>query len=209
MQRGLSKYWPWRATAVLAESTALSCGTGIRDGDGYVYMSKTIDFPGDTLVLREATVAIPEASLLGPTLITLRRFSTLDHSGAVSPVFEIQVPTDDAFQIDPWIEISTSQDVAGKAASVIGFLDPGVPGEQWVPDSNSSTTPCTSPPPVVCGPVQRGGFRTPGGGYADTFRACKSAYAIVTKCASPATCPIGQTCTSTACQACNASGPCN
>jgi len=204
MQRGLSKYWPWRVAAVLAVTAALSCGTGIRDGEGEVYVSKTVDYPGDTLVLGEATLELGIGCVEAPALITLRRFPTIGHSGAVSPVFEIQVPTPDTVKRDPKISIATSPDVAGNSASVIGFLVPGVKDEQWVPDSPTTKLPCSSG--VVCGPVQSGGFENPGSGILPTT---KMDFAIVQKCGDIGECGLLQACNSSACQACMTSGQCN
>jgi hypothetical protein len=190
--------------AVLAVTTALSCGTGIRDGEGEVYVSKTVDYPGDTLVLGEATLELGIGCVEAPALVTLRRFPTIGHSGAVSPVFEIQVPTTDTVKRDPKISIATSPAVADNSASVIGFLVPGAKDEQWVPDSPTMKLPCL--PGVVCGPVQSGGFQNPGSGISPTT---KMDFAIVQQCGGIEDCGLYQGCSSNACQACATNSPCN
>lgn len=183
--------------AFLAISTTISCGTGIRDGDGYVYVTKTIGPEGGQIVLQEATLDVPSASLNEPKSITMHRFQTIDHAGAVGPVFEIQIPTPDIFNIDPQIGIVTSDATAHNPASAIGYLHPGISGEQWVPDSQQSLPGCL--PPTVCGSVQSGEFSAPGGGMPPTT---KLDFAIVTQCAVTADCQVNQTCSSLACQQC-------
>ena len=208
MQRGLSKYWPWRMTAVLAVTTALSCGTGIRDGEGEVYANRMVGQEGLDIRVGEATLSVGLNSLnYPPTLISLRRFATIDHSGAVGPVFEIEIPTPDAFSQDPRIVISTSDTVASLPSSTIGYLVPGATIEQWVPDSPpaSSTPPCASP--NVCGPVQIKEFTQPAGGTEPPTTRLQ--FAIVKKCGVIGDCGLFQACTSSACQACLTNGPCN
>jgi hypothetical protein len=193
--------------ALLAVAATASCGTGIHDGEGDWYVSKTIDQSGGQLVLGEATLDVKEHSLKSPpTLITLRRFPTVQHSGAVGAVFEIQIPTPDTFSNDPRIAISTSDAVATTTGSMIGYLVPGVDNEQWVPDSTPAVPPCSGA--VVCGPVQSQAF-TPGGAADAGLATARLQFAIVTQCDSAAICPFGQTCSSRACQQCAAGGPCN
>jgi len=207
MQRGLTKLWSWRVTAMVAATTALSCGTGIRDGDGEVYMFKTIDAPGDRLVLGEATLDVGEGCLDSPTVITLRRFSTIDHTGAIGPVFELQVPTPGTFKGDPRIEISTSDTVAAASSSTIGFLVPGGSNEQWVPDTPQPAPPCSSG--VVCGPVQIKSFTEPGGTTSPLPPTTRLEFAIVTQCQEDQDCPLYQACSSRACQECYPGSTCN
>jgi hypothetical protein len=207
MQRGLSTKWPWRVTAVLAVAMVLSCGTGIRDGEGDLYVRKTVGPAGGQLVLGEATVDVWQDCLASPTPITLRRYATIDHSGAVGPVFEIQVPTPDTFKNDPRIGITTSAVVADNSASKIGFLVPGVANEQWVPDSKPASPPCF--PPVVCGPVQILEFTNPGGTNDPALTTTRLQFAIVTQCQSTGNCSASQACNSGACQECPTGALCN
>ena len=206
MQRGLSKYWPWRVTAVLAVSTALSCGTGIRDGEGEVYANRMVGQEGLDIQVGEATLSIGLNSLRdSPTLVSVRRFNTIDHSGAVGPVFEIEIPTPNAFTNDPRIGISTLDTVASLPSSAIGYLVPGVSKEQWVPDSPSESPPCTST--EVCGPVQIREFTQPASGTEPPTTRLQ--FAIVKKCGLIGDCGLLQACSAGACQACAPSGPCN
>ena len=208
MQRGLSKYWPWRVIAVLAVTTTLSCGTGIRDGDGYVYVNQLVDQDGMYIVLREATLNIKSDSLrYPPTLIKLHRFPTIEQAGAVSAVFEIEIPTYDTFTNDPMLAISTSFDRASNPSSKIGYLVPGVDKEQWVPDSQSASPACD--PPLVCGPVQAQEFEKPGGTKYPQLTTTRLEFAIVTQCQSDADCPGLQNCSSNACQDCLTGTLCN
>jgi hypothetical protein len=209
MERGRQIRWPWRLTAVLAVTTALSCGTGIRTVEGEVEVSKIIDKDGFDLKLGEATLNVKKDCLDGPALIILRRFHTYDHHpGAVGPVFEIEIPTFDTFKQDPRIVIETLPTTAISKSSFIGFLVPGVDNEQWVPDSVDSTKadpPCS--PPDICGPVQLLGFPQPDSSAAS--QASRLDYAIVKKCQDISECGLNQACSASACQECATSGPCN
>jgi hypothetical protein len=209
MERGRQIKWPWRLTAVLAVTTALSCGTGIRTVEGEVEVSKIIDKDGFDLKLGEATLNVKKDCLDGPALIILRRFHTYDHHpGAVGPVFEIEIPTFDTFKQDPRIVIETLPTTAISKSSFIGFLVPGVDNEQWVPDSVDSTKadpPCS--PPDICGPVQLLGFPQPDSSAAS--QASRLDYAIVKKCQDISECGLNQACSASACQECATSGPCN
>ena len=207
MQRGLSTYWPWRVTAVLAATTALSCGTGIRTVEEQeVAISRTIDQEGFDLKLGEATLNVCKNCLDSAALITLRRFHSYDHHlGAVGPVFEIELPTPDTFQIDPRIVIEASSAFAVKDSPVIGFLVPGGTNEQWVPDSTSANPPCTAP--NICGPVQIQSFTNPGSGALSPTNRIE--FAIVKKCGKTTECGPSQACTSSACQECQSGSECN
>lgn len=206
MQRGLSTYWPWRVTAVLAVTTALSCGTGIRTVEGEAETSRTIDQEGFDLKLGEATLNVCQNCLAAPALITLRRFHTYQHHlGAVGPVFEIELPTPDTFKQDPRIVIETSTAIANNDSFVIGFLVPGGTHEQWVPDSPAASLACSAP--EVCGPVQILGFTKPGGGTASPTNRLE--FAIVKKCGSISDCGPLQACNSGACQECATPSDCN
>jgi len=208
MQRGLSTYWPWRVAAVLAVTTAISCGTGIRTVEEEVTVSRTIDQDGYDLNLGEATLNVWKDCLDAPTLITMRRNHTFEHHlGAVGPVFEIEIPTFDTFKQDPRIVIETSPEIASNGASVIGFLVPGVDIEQWVPDSTMADPPCPDSAPNICGPVQILGFPKPP--PTALSPASRLEFAIVKKCGRIEDCGLNQACNSGACQACPTSGQCN
>jgi len=206
MQRGLSIYWPWRVTAVLAVTTALSCGTGIRTIEREVEVSRTIDQEGFDLKLGEATLNVCMNCLDSPALITLRRFHTYEHHlGAVGPVFEIELPTPDTFRQDPRIVIETSFTVANNGSSVIGFLVPGGTYEQWVPDSTQASPTCDKP--NICGPVQILEFTKPNSGTDPPTNILE--FAIVKKCGGIRDCGPLQTCSSGACQQCATPSDCN
>jgi hypothetical protein len=185
----------------------MSCGTGIRDGEGDLYVTKTIGPEGGRIVLQEATLDVWPHCLNESEAITMRRFATIDHAGAVGPVFEIQIPTPDIFQLDPQIGIVTSDVAAGNPASKIGFLVPGAPNEQWAPDTSLPYQPCSSP--TVCGPVQSDGFPNPGGAGSGFPPTTKLDFAIVTQCGSNPDCAGRQTCSSHACQQCYEVSSCN
>ena len=207
MKRGLSTYWPWRLTAVLAVAMAPSCGTGIRTVEEQeVAVSRTVDAEGFDLKLGEGTLNVWKNCLASPALITLRRFHSYEHHlGAVGPVFEIEIPTSDTFMCDPRIVIGTSSAVANNDSSVIGFLVPGGTNEQWVPDSTQANPSCTKPD--ICGPVQNQSFTSPGGGTLPPTNRLE--FAIVEKCGQTSDCGPSQACTSGACQECQTNSECN
>lgn len=205
MERGQQTEWPWRLTAVLAVTTALSCGTGIRTTEEQeVAVSRTVDAEGLDLKLGEGTLNVWKNCLDSPTLITLRRFHSYEHHlGAVGPVFEIEIPVPDTFTCDPRIVIETSSAIANNGSSVIGFLVPGGTNEQWVPDSTQASPPCTAPD--ICGPVQNQSFTKPGGGTPTN----RLEFAVVESCGGTPNCGPSQACTSGACQECQTNGECN
>jgi|GEM_PF-6492456 len=207
MESGASTNRSCALAAFVAGTATLSCGPGVHDGRGEVFTSQTIDQRGGQLVLREGTLDVWQECLSGPVTITLRRYDSIDHRGAVGPVFEIQVPTPDTFRKDPRIGIAASSLVAGSASSVIGFLVPGVASEQWVPDSSVTISDCL--PGVVCGPVQRLSFINPGGSIDPSLTTTLLRLAIVTRCTSNEDCASQQACNSGACQQCPTSSLCN
>jgi len=206
MERRVSTIRFCAVAACLAGGAAISCGSGIHDGKGEVFATGIIGPSGGQILLREATLDIAENSVQGEASITLCRYDSIEHAGAVGPVFEIQVPTPGTFTHDPRIDIATSPVVAGSASSVIGSLIPGVANPQWVPDSSATVPIC--PPSVVCGPVQSGIFN-PGGSIDAGLTTTVLRLAIVTQCAGNADCLSKQACTSRACQKCPPSSPCN
>ncbi len=207
MERRESKSWPGLFAVVLAAGAGLSCGTGIRDGRGEVFTTEIVGPDGAELSLREGALEVWPNCVAAQSTITLRRYDRIEHLGAVSPVFEVQVPTSDTFKNDPGIVIETSADVAESSKSVIGFLIPGSPNEQWIPISSTSSAPC--PTGTLCAPVQRLSFSNPGGTNPPTFTTTILQLAIVTRCGSTAECPSRQACNSGACQRCPTGSPCN
>jgi len=191
--------------AFLAGALGISCGAGVHDGRGEVFVTRTLNQGGGQVVLAEATLDVCEGCVGSPASITLRRYDRIEHRGAIGPVFEIELPASDTFASDPRIGISTSSTVAGSANSVIGFLVPGAASEQWVPDSPGTSPVC--PASVVCGPVQRYSFMRPGGDPTQATRVVR--FAIVSQCATNADCPSTQACNSNACQECPQGSPCN
>jgi hypothetical protein len=191
--------------AFLAGALGISCGAGVHDGRGEVFAVQTIDQGGGQVVLAEAALEVCEGCVGSPASITLRRYDSIAHRGAIGPVFEIELPASDTFASDPRISIATSPEVAGSANSVIGFFVPGAVNEQWIPDSPGTMPVC--PASVVCGPVQRYSFMRPGGDPTQATRVVR--FAIVSQCSINADCPSSQACTSGACQECPQGSPCN
>jgi hypothetical protein len=193
---------PWRVIAVLAVATAMSCGTGIRDGEGYAYVTQTIGPEGGQIVLQEATLTLKQDCVASPALITLRRHESIAQTGAIGPVFEIQIPTPDTFINDPTIGIATLDSVAIDSKYIIGSLVP-LPGNgKWFPDTTQRPS---CPPSAVCGDVQIQGFTSPGGALAPDLKTTILDLAIVQQCSSPpSVCPTGQNlaCNGNACQLC-------
>src|SRR6266498_5751188 len=101
MKRALTNLPSWIASLVALVATVPSCGRGIHDGEGEVYAKKTVDRNGDRLILGEAVLDVWPNCLAGPTVVTLRRAQTLGPSGAVSSIFQLEIPTPDAFTNDP------------------------------------------------------------------------------------------------------------
>jgi hypothetical protein len=206
MERGTTITWLRAAGAVVAAAAGLSCGAGIHGDVGWYYVTSTIDRYGGELTLREGTLVVYQNCVAGPTDITLRRHDSIDHMGAIGPVFEVVVPSPNTFVNDPQINIATSAKVASDESSTIGFIVDGTNGPQWVPDSQPFTPDC--PAGSICGPVRAGSFENPSGDAAPTS-AVK--YAIVKKCSSLGDCPSSQACNSGACQECASvlGGDCN
>jgi len=197
-----------RAVAAIATATAsVCCGTGVRDGRGEVFLSRLLDQQGGQIVLKEATLDICESCLSAPAAIMLRRYDKIEHSGAASPVFEVELPSPYTLQGDPTLGIATTASVAGSPNAAIGFMVPSVV-MQWVPDSAAASAECPAAVgPAVCGPVQVGSFREPDGNPALASNVVL--FAIVIRCSSNADCPQGQGCTSSACQECPQGSACN
>jgi hypothetical protein len=207
MGHGVSTRWFCAVAAFLAGASGISCGAGIQDGRGEVYATRIVGQSGGQIVLREATLDVKQDCVQDPVPITLRRYESIKHSGAVGPVFEIEVPTPDTFRKDPQIDVATSSLAVTSLNPVIGFLVPGADNEQWVPDSPMPAPSC--PSSVVCGPVQSQTFTDPGSDASPVVTTRVLLLAIVTQCATIADCPSNQTCNSKACQECPKDAPCN
>ena len=192
--------------AVLVVAATVSCGTGIRDGEGEFYATKTIGPEGGQLVFREATLDFGPNCVDPLAPITLRRFDSIAQTGAVGPVFEIQVPSPGTFTNQPTITISTPATVASDAKYTIGFLVPAI--RQWFPNTNTNPPPCATSP-ALCAAVQIQSFTQPKGPQ-DPLKTTTLDLAIVQTCKGPSDCPPNQnlTCNGNACQLCS-SGFCN
>jgi hypothetical protein len=106
----------------VAAAAGLSCGAGIHGDEGWYYVSGSIDSSGGQLVLREGTLIVARNCVEEAVPITLRRQDRIDHSGAIGPVFTIEVPSPTTFVNDPQINIATSAAVASSASSTIGYI---------------------------------------------------------------------------------------
>lgn len=195
MQRRLSTTRPWLEILLLATSTAvLSCGSGIHIGEGDQFARKTIDQNGDKIVLREAVLDVVKGALSASTQITVRRFEGNARDGAISPIFEIEIPTPDSFANNPRLFIAASTETANDPTSYIGHMD----GAWWIPEQPRRED-CEMPS-SVCGHLQTSLFSERGLTRLD--------YAIVKRCESRADCLLpDQSCQSNACQYCPTCGP--
>ncbi|HEX7505416.1 MAG TPA: hypothetical protein VF550_01510, partial [Polyangia bacterium] len=143
--------------------------------------------------------------LASSATIIVRRYDTIKHTGAIGPVFEIEVPFAETFINDLQLSIATTADVLACETCTIGFLVPSLSPQQWVPDSPATPPKCL--PGVVCGPLQIQSFSKP---KADsTFTTTIVQFAIVKQCDSNIDCSVNQACSSRACQQCPTSSQCN
>jgi hypothetical protein len=184
---------------LVAGLAGVSCGTGVYDGDGEQATMKLVSTSGDAIAFMGAKLEICPGCLKPdrPVAIKVTWQRAIEHTGALSSVYSVEVPAPDTFQNDPKITISTTQAIAGNPDNVIGFMVPGI--GQWIPDQPPAPPVCEQSD-QVCGPVQIQGFTNPYGdhlGQTTTLR-----FAIVTKCGPDTKCPSGQTCNSGACQQC-------
>lgn len=175
-------------------------GTG---GQVVVSNSFTLDQRGGRIVLGELTLDVWESCLASTATIIVRRYDTIKHTGAIGPVFEIELPSFDTFIKDPQISISTSPDVLTCGSCTVGFLVPGLTPQQWVPDTPPTPPTCMSG--VICGPLQVQSFTKPD----STFTTTIVQFAIVKQCGSISDCGSKQACNSGACQQCPTSAACN
>jgi hypothetical protein len=199
MKRALTNLPSWVASLAALVATVPSCGSGIHDGEGEFFAKKTVDQAGGEIEVQGAVLDICPDCLKAPTLVTLRRYLSIQHGGALSPVFELEIPTVNAFVGTPRIVITPAPAVAADPSSTIGFLVPGGKKDQWIPNQQSSDQPCSST--SICGQVQIGTFANPplDSGLTSTT---KLDFAIIKKCDVNADCPSQQFCTSGACQDC-------
>jgi hypothetical protein len=196
MERRQPNTWARPGIFLLAVATAVSCGSGIHDGEGDVYVKKTIDDNGGQIVLREAVLDVWASCLTGPTQITLRRYSAIDNTGAISPVFQLEIPTADTFKRTPRLSIAASAKISSDQGSMIGHLVPDGHPQQWIPEQPRDTG-CDLPS-SVCGPLQLDAFKP---------ATTKLDYAIVKLCDPSTGCPLpNQSCQSGACQYCPTCG---
>ena len=184
--------------AVTNGTDAIMNGTdAIMDGTDAVTITSvtaTVGPEGGEIVLAEATLFIGQGTMSQAAPITLRRYSTFGRAGAISPVFEIQVPTAGTFiNNNPAIAILASAEIASDASSVVGFVTTAA--DYWVP----SIAPTACPSSSVCGTVYNLRYQA----ASDASPAVTSLYfAIVVKCDGTTVCPPRQSCNSSACQAC-------
>jgi hypothetical protein len=173
------------------------------DGDGETFVRQTVDGRlGGVLQLQEATLEVCKGCLSGEATIVLRRYESISHLGAHSPVFEIELPSPDTFINDPKISIATT---SPPPKAVIGFLISNDEVEQWIPDSPATPPVCDDG--VVCGPVQTGSFTNPQNSPANATT--KVMFAIIHLCDSTSECDSQEACSSRACQECQAGSECN
>lgn len=184
--------------ALVAWTGVVSCAGGIHDTNDEPSVATTIGIGGGHIAMMEAVLDVPRGSLSSDQVIRVSRFKSIGHTGALSPVFEIEVPEQTTFSQDPTIGILTTPQLAADADQVIGFLVPAE--QQWIPvQGQTSTVPCD--PSTVCGPVQSEAFTR--------HKTTVLDFAIVTLCAGGRDCPAGQSCASSgACQQCPEGSAC-
>lgn len=198
MQRGLPNTRPWPGIFVLAMVSCLSCGSGLHAGEGEWYAQKTIDQNGGQIVLGEAVLDVWKGCLPGPTLITLRRFPSIAQTGAIGPVFELEIPAPQTFIANPRLSIATSPAIAVDPNSIIAKLVPAGKVQEWIPEDPRAS--CTSP--WVCDDLQTSAFTTPPSS-SQLASTNKLDYAIVKLCGDQSDCSLPhQSCQARACQYC-------
>jgi hypothetical protein len=197
-----------RRVATLGVCVAgLSCGTGIRDGNDEESVTRTIGPEGGQIAFMEGTLDILPNNVEKLTPITLHRYPSINHTGAIGPVFEVQVQTPGTFTQDPIIEVVTSSEVVNGSGNVMGLLVPGI--NQWFPTTSSTPSDFSCPSSNVCGDLQRIEFIRPDGGKNTAITSTTTIqFAIVRQCNSDGDCPSQQACNSGACQQCVLNGLC-
>jgi len=184
--------------ALLASGAGVSCGPGLHDGDEEQSTSQPVGKAGGHIEFMGGKLDIDPGALPWddvPIRFAWRR--AIAHTGALSGVYQIELPASVCFQKDPTLTISTTPEIAAKSHNVIGEMVPSV--GDWVPNTSKVRDGC--PESTVCGPVQSQIFQT-----TPSIR-----LAIVTECYAgrDTPCPSGQSCASSnACQQCPPGSPC-
>jgi hypothetical protein len=199
-----------RVATLMVCAAGLSCGTGLRDGNNEESVSRMIGPEGGQIAFMEGTLDIPKNSV-GPSAvsITLHRYPSIKHTGAISPVFEIQVPKPETFTQDPTIGISTTSSVVVASNSAIGYLVPILTNVQWMPDQTPPEKKPSCQTTDVCDFVQCLSFTNPANlGDAGTTTQVLQ-FAIVQRCTDTEECLKGLACNSGACQECPLDSKCS
>ena len=199
-----------RIAALVACAAGFSCGTGIRDNSYEGAVTQKIGPEGGQIALMEGTLDILPDCLGVSTPITLRRYPSIKHTGAIGPVFEIQVPEPGTFTHDPVIEILLPSEVATdpKKAYEMGLLVPGV--DQWFPITTLLSSDFTCPSANACGDLQINEFTSPDGGQDKNItETTVLQFAIVQSCLETKECLKGLACNSHACQECPTGSICS
>jgi len=151
-----------------------------------------IDFMG-------AKLEFPDGCLASEAEIKLTWHRTIAHAGALSSVYDLEVPEPYTFQKDPWLTISTTSKIASESHNVIGFMVPGK--GLWIPETYPTDTRC--PDSTICGPVQSQTFQHADTGNPSVTTTNVLRLAVVTRCSQDTQCPSGQSCkVANACQQC-------
>ena len=191
-----------RGAALVACAAGISCGTGVHDGEGDWYVTRIVDPAGGEIAFKEAILHVSLDSLDGPAPITLRRYPTIEHAGAIGPVFEIEVPKPETLTKDPGIGILASSDVVSDPNNVIALRVPAV--GWWFPATSATPVDFACPTLNKCGDVQVKEFTTPDGAQVVGLTTTTLQIAIVQKCGKTSECATGQdlACNAGACQTC-------
>jgi hypothetical protein len=200
MERRVSKRMSLLA-ALFAGAAGVSCGAGIHDADEEKSMTKVVRTTGSTIDFMGASLEVFEGCVAEDKQIKLTWRRSISHTGALSSVYEVEVPTPDTFKKDLQINIPTTQKIAGDPNNVIGFMVPAI--GVWVPDTSKASNPCSGS--MVCGPVQSQTFDNPDPLNYPDLKTNVLRLAIVTRCGSGYSnvCPSGQSCERAGvCQAC-------
>ncbi len=185
--------------ALLAGGAAVSCGSGLHDGDEEQWTTAEVS-AGASIEFMGAKLSLCGECLAGAADISLGWRRKSDHVGARSAEYAIKVPSSDTLQRAPTITISAAPALATDSMSVIGVLRRGDAGEMlWIPDQESADA-CVSSTTSVCGPVQIGIFK-------DSDNSVMR-FAIVQKCGKTAECRPGESCSGNACNHCSSTSNC-
>lgn len=191
---------PHLLAALFACAAGLSCGAGVHDGDeAQAATSQISAAEGGSINFMGAELDIRPGDLGADATIKLTWHRAIAHVGALSSVYDIEVPGPNPFLQDPRITIWTTEDIVHAEGSVIGLMVPNATDPTWVPETYAPDGQC--PDSTVCGPVQSQSFAT-----TNVLR-----LAIVTQCyrEQDTPCPSGQSCArSNACQQCPSGSPC-